>query len=106
MSSGSTVTFETDYMPREFERAYFQVSFFTDADLTNPATPTGGTVTVQGSMDDQLVWRSISDSPYNAADAYLETRPIPAASGPMVKARVSFASVTGAAYAKAAVVRY
>lgn len=85
-------------MLQEYERYYVSIRFFTDATLTTQATPTAGTVKVTLSLDG-VNYYTIDNGSFNAADAYLETRPKPSAASMAVQGKVTYAGVTGASHA-------
>lgn len=104
--AGGNGTFQKMGIPRSDERSYFTVAFYSEAELTNRVTPTAGTVSILGATDQQLIWKTVADGAFNAADAYGEDVAIPAASGPMSNVEVRFAGIVGATHARVYVSKY
>ena len=104
--TGGTDTFTRTAIPRSEERSYFTVSFYDSEALTNRVEATAGTVQIVGSADEQMIWKTISDGAFNAADAYDEDVAIPYAEGPMSNCAVRFNNVTGATHARVFINKY
>ena len=85
-------------MLQEYERCYVSILFFTDATLTTQATPSAGTVKVTLSPDG-VNFYTMDNGSFNAADAYLESRPKPSAASMAVQGKVTYSGVTGASHA-------
>lgn len=99
--------FLTDDMGLAAERGYVTIRFYDDAGGTNQVTPGAGTVVVTGSTDGVNFFSSmVADGSFNAIDAYLVTRAIPLATGPLKNAKITLAGITVATHFSAQVVRY
>ena len=84
------------------------LEFFSDAAGTIPVTPTAGTVTVQGSPMGAN-WLAPSNNGTVTANTVgnpLSTYTPPFFQGRMVQGRVTFAGITGAAFARVTFWRY
>lgn len=83
----------------------FYFEFFSDEELTVPATPTGGTITVSGSPMGNIFLEASSVPLVNATEvsypdgAYTN----PVIEGVLENARITLNGITGAAYLKAIV---
>jgi hypothetical protein len=97
-------SYESQIMDTAFERAYLGSIRFFDAD-GNQVTPSAGTVAFTMSTDG-INFQDVQDGAFNATDAYLTTRDMPASAGPARKARITLTGVTGAVSFYASIARY
>jgi hypothetical protein len=106
ITGSASEVFETPLMPLRYERAYFQVTFYSDIELQNVVTATGGTIELTGAMTEDKLWKNVDSGTLNASEVYDINIAVPSASGAMLYAKAEFKNITGAAYAKVVAVRY
>lgn len=92
----------TDLMSADYGDGQLYIEFFSDAAGTIPATPTGGTIAVAGTPTGVVYLAAgnvatITASAVTAIGTYEPPRFV----GCVIKGRITFASITGAAYARA-----
>lgn len=101
--------FFTDFMQADYKECYLFIRFYSDADGTL-VTPSAGTVTFTGAPDraEQVnpVYLSIQSGSFAASTAHDVARATPYAVGPMTKAKLNLAGVTGATHFTAWTERY
>jgi len=98
-------TFETDvinYDEGSLSEVYFE--FYSDESLSNPVTPTGGTISVEASPLGNVYLSPAEPTPVNAVDVSstsTATYTPPTIDGLVTKARVIVSGITGASYMRA-----
>lgn len=106
-TSNATLTTES-MAANPSQNAQVYIEFFSDALGTTPATPTAGTVTIQGSPMG-LNWLAPSTGgtvQANTVGNPNSTYTPPFFQGRMAQGRITFAGVTGAAFARVTFWRY
>lgn len=101
-TNGSTVG---ENMLYDYERVYVNIQFFSDSGYNTKVTPTGGTVSLQGSPTPGS-WLSLSNGDFNAADTDNVSRSIAYGWGPCNQVKVILNGITGATHFIATVVKY
>ena len=92
-TDGSVISTE---MSADYDRAYFNLRFFSDPECTVQVTPTSGTCVVTGTPD-LVNYKSIDAyGTITASDVY--TLQMPTAMGPMRKFKATMTGIAGAAY--------
>lgn len=91
-----------DMSASQAQNCHVYMEFFSDAAGTIPVTPTAGTIAAQGSPMGSNWLAPSSGSSINATDVAtpLSAYSPPVFTGRMTKGRVTFAGITGAAFAR------
>lgn len=110
-SSALPITAGTDVysisgMMRAHERAYFEVTFFSDEAMQTKVTPTAGLVTILGAPTADKTWKTIGAGSYAASTDLTQSRSMPNGQGTMTEAMITFVGVDVAAYAKVDIFKY
>lgn len=105
VSDGS---FYTADMSSDSDDSYMLIRFYSDAAGSIPVAAgsvLGDIEFCVSADDDSHRYRTISNGSFNAAIVDDPDRPLPKAFGPVTKAKLTLANITGAAYFRAWVVR-
>lgn len=97
-TGGTDVSLATE-LKSDYERIYFSIAFYSDAERTTQVTPTAGTVGFLAYDDDLEM--TVLNGDFGAADVYLGTRVQPAASGNFTSAKLTLTGVDTGLYVKA-----
>lgn len=95
-------TLLTGDVPGDYAQFQIYIEFFSDAAATVPVTPTAGTATFAGAPNSSH-WLAANNPTITATTVIangLATYTPPTITGMVTKARVTFAGITGAPYAK------
>ena len=91
-------------LDRNHERKYYSIVFYSDASLTTPVTPTGGTITFTASEDGTQYGDVASFAADTAGVNSTYTRP--STGGLLRFLKVNMASITGASFYQVRVSQY
>lgn len=91
-------------LDRFYERGYFSIIFYSDAELTNVVTPSGGTITITGSEDGTQYGDIETITATTAGEDSTYTRP--AFAGLVRFVKVDMLGITDAAFFQARIARY
>lgn len=99
--ANASKSFEILNLPRVNSVHSWRVQFSNDINFATPATPTGGTITIESAnlLDPSPQYSAVNNGVFNAVDVYT-AREIPSAILQVAATRVTFNLVTGATYAR------